>query len=156
MMLSTANEILSAGQTAPAAAAAPAFPADMCMVGMLRAVKPVTRKDGSVVEGFFRFAVETSVSYTTGKDVDGEYVWHRVNHKTIWFNADQELADELNGYLESNEWTLVRNWYRFTTSAKNVIDVQQRDYATNEVRRDDEGKALMCKALNPRSRPQIC
>ena len=150
--LNAANEILSAaadGDDAAAPAAAD-IPSDMMMTGFLRAVTQVTRKkDNSVVDGLYKFAVETSVPYTDGQDADGAYIWKRVsNYKTVWFTADQALADQLQGLLDTNEWTLVRNWYRYATSARNIIDVQQRDHKTNEVRRDEHGKPLMRKALN--------
>ena len=143
--LEAANELLSSDQPAGGMD----IPADMMMTGMLRAVTPVTRKDKTVVDGLFKFAVETAVSYTTGQDADGKNIWQRVNgYKTVWFTADQALADQLQGLLDTNDWTLVRNWYRYATSARNIIDVQQRDYKTNEVRRDEHGKPLMRKALN--------
>ena len=119
-------------QSAPAPAAQPAaaaesasVPADMMMTGMLRVVTPATYKDGTPVDGLFKVAIETSVSYTTGKDAAGKFTWSRVNgYKTVWFTASEEIAQPLLAQVELNEWTLVRCWYRYATKASNVVQKQ--------------------------------
>ena len=116
--------------------------ADMMMTGILRSCIPATRKDGTPVDGLFKFWVETSVSYKTGDE------WNRVsNYKSAMFTCDQVIADQLLELLEVNEFTVVRNWYRYATSAKNVIDVKQLDFETKAVRLDENGHPLMRKGL---------
>ena len=97
----------------------------MMMTGMLRVVTPATYKDGTPVDGLFKLGIETSVSYTSGKDAKGDYIWRRVNgYKTVWFTASEEVAQPLLAQLELNDWTLVRCWYRYATKASNVIQKQ--------------------------------
>ena len=120
--LEAANELLASDQSAESAPAASDIPADMMMTGFLRACVPAKRKNGTIVDGLFKFAVETSVSYTDGTDDDGAYIWKRVSdYKTAWFTCDQALADQLLFLLETNDWTIVRNWYRYATNAKNRV-----------------------------------
>ena len=159
--LTVANEALASGidnagpQDEDAVSALSHVPADMLVTGMLVACKPATfskgPKAGQVVDGLHKFAISTSVAYTNGKDAEGEYIWERVkNYKTVWFICDEQLAVEINALLESNSWTLVRCWYRYSTRAKNVVDVKQVDYKTKAVRTDDNGVPLLRKALaNP-------
>ena len=122
--------------------------ADMMMTGVLRSCIQATRKDGTPVDGLYKFWVETSVSYTDGKNADDNYVWNRVsNYKSAMFTCDQVIADQLLELLEVNDFVVIRNWYRYATSAKNVIDVKQLDFKTKAVRLDENGHPLMRKGL---------
>ena len=126
-----ANELLAA-----AAPDAGRFPADNCLTGMLRRVDQATRKDGTLVDDLFKVLVETSVSYTTGKDADGNYTYGRVNgYKAVRFNCDEAAAIEIKELIDTNQWTVVRAWYTVKTSQRNVIskDVVRKDGKTVSV-----------------------
>ena len=144
--LAAANELLTGELSQPAPAASD-IPSDLMVTGFLVSCTPAKRKDGSIIDGFFKFAVDTSVSYVTGKDANGDNVYGYVSHKTVWFNADQGLADELTQLLDANKYTKVRCWYRFATKAANVNDVKQLDYETKQPRVDANGIAKTKKAL---------
>ena len=155
--LSVANEALASGIDdvgTQAEAGAIQIPerADMLVTGMLRACVPATYskgpKAGQVVDGLHKFCIETSVSYVDGKDANGKDKWERANaYKSVWFVCDDTLAEQINALLEANSWTLVRCWYRYKTSAKNVIQVKQVDRKTGAVRTDENGAPLFKKAL---------
>ena len=145
--LTSANEMLTASleeAPLPEAAEGAAAPADFCMVGFLRNVLPKKRKDGSVIEGFYKFAVQTTVAYPTGnKRADGKNEWAYVDHKEVWFDCDELLADEVRTLREENKSAKVRVSYRFETNARNVIAVPQKDYKTGEARLGENGQPLM-------------
>jgi len=123
--LTQANEMLSSVVEDAAQPADAGTPGDMMVTGLLKACVPATRKDGSPVDGLFKYAVELSVSYTTGQDADGNYAWDRVSaYKTLWFTCDEAMASTLTELLEANDWTLVRSWYRYGTKAANVVSTK--------------------------------
>ena len=121
--LTQANEMLSSA--VEDAATDTGASGDMMVTGLLKACVPATRKDGSPVDGLYKYAVELSVSYTTGKDADGNYAYDRVSaYKTLWFTCDEAMASTLTELLEANDWTLVRSWYRYGTKAANVVSTK--------------------------------
>ena len=147
--LTAANEMLTASlESEPFAEAGEPTsqdaPADFCMTGFLRPASPKKRNDGSVIEGFYKFPVQTTVSYKTGNQLpNGKNEWGYVDHKEVWFVCDELLAGEVDDLLAANKSAKVRVWYRFETNAKNVIAVQQKDYKTGEGRVGEGGQPLM-------------
>ena len=131
----------------PAAPAAIKIPADLMMTGFLRACVPATRKDGSIVDGLFKVAIQATVSVNFGGTAKADWDYQDINHKTTWLAADASIAAQVQHLLDTNSWTVVRGWYRLTSRPSNVQDVAQIDYVTKQKRTDDSGQVLMTRAL---------
>ena len=132
---------------APAAPADIKVPADLMMTGFLRACVPATRKDGSIVDGLFKVAVQATVSVNFGGAAKADWDYQDINHKTTWLAADASIAAQVQHLLDTNSWTVVRGWYRLTSRPSNVQDVAQIDFVTKQKRTDDSGQVLMTRAL---------
>lgn len=135
---------LEQAASAPAAETT-AAPADFMVTGYLRSVTPVTRKDGTVVDNFFKVSVDTTAGVNYGS-ADAPK-WENITAKTAWFTTDGTVAATLTHLKEVNSWTAVRVWYRLSSNKANVIDVPQKDYATGAQRTDENGNALTQRAL---------
>ena len=134
----------AASEQAPAADA-PAAPADFMVTGYLRSVTPVTRKDGTVVDDFFKVSVDTTAGVNYGSAAAPK--WENITAKTAWFTTDGTVAATLTHLKEVNAWTAVRVWFRLSSNKANVIDVAQKDYATGADRTDEDGQVLTRRAL---------
>ena len=135
----------AASDQAPVAEA-PAAPADFMVTGYLRSVTPVTRKkDGSVVDDFFKVSVDTTAGVNFGSSDAPK--WENITAKTAWFTTDGTVAATLLHLKEVNKWTAVRVWYRLSSNKANVIDIAQKDYATGADRTNEEGQVLAQRAL---------
>ena len=123
------------------------FPGELMMKGFLRSCIPATRKDGSIVEGLFKVFVQTTVSVNFGGRDKEAWDFKEINHKSTCFVADAETAAQAQFLLDTNGWTVVRSWYKLTSTSKNVHDVAQVDYKTKQKRTDDSGNIQMTRAL---------
>ena len=122
--------------------------ADHCMTGFLRAVVPAkNHKTGQVIEGLYRYSVEISASVNFGGSTRETWDYQSVNFKTSWFDADETLAAELRGLIESSKWVLIRNHFNFRSNAKNVVEAQQLDFKTKAPRFGSDGQPLMERKL---------
>lgn len=141
-------ELALAGSAAPVGEPASfTCPSDLMMTGFLRSCIPATRKDGSIVEGLFKVFVQTTISVNFGGRDKEAWDYQDINHKSTCFVADAETAAQAQYLLDTNKWTIVRSWYKLTSTPKNVHDVAQVDYKTKQKRTDESGNILMTRAL---------
>ncbi|OUW80532.1 MAG: hypothetical protein CBD74_09400 [Saprospirales bacterium TMED214] len=126
-----------------AAAQAPSQPAELTKIEkrkqcasnttvvLVRRCFPVTKKDGTPVEGGFKLPATQSMDVNYGDTDNPDY--QKVTVQETWFevwNNGTPLGDQLNTLIQSTEYAVLRLYWEFSSKPENV-------YVTDEV--NDKG-----------------
>ncbi len=138
--LVTKCEEFEAQINAPAAELSPMDRRKQCAsnttVGIINRVLPITRKDGSSVEGGYKFWLTQSIeiNYGTIEAPDYQRVEVQCSPFTAWDNGTPEnpnpVGTELSNLLKDNDYAVVRLYWEFDGQGKaNVVmkDVTNTD-----------------------------
>lgn len=96
-------------------------------VGIINRVLPITRKDGSPVEGGYQFTLTQSVEINYGTMESPDY--QRVEVQSTWFTAwdngteknPNPVGTNLNTLLQENDYAVVRLFWEFDGQGKNNV-----------------------------------
>ena len=113
-------------------------------VVLVRRCFPVTKKDGTPVEGGFKLPATQSMDINYGDGDEPSY--QKVTVQETWFdvwNNGTPLGDQLNTLIQSTEYAVLRLYWEFSCPSTNV-------YTTEEV----NDKGVSYKKTNFRYAPK--
>ena len=154
--LAASDNALAETQEQLAAALVPSQPAELTKIEkrkqcasnttvvLVRRCFPVTKKDGTPVEGGFKLPAQQSMDINYGDSDNPDY--QKVTVQETWFevwNNGTPLGDQLNTLIQSTEYAVLRLYWEFSCPSTNV-------YTTDEV----NDKGVSYKKTNFRYAPK--